>query len=98
MVWFSAAMGHASNQRPLRHSFSETDQLKEATEWGRSNVYGEVLPAACFPTEIYGSPGARDSAYKLPDLWFAGSYWGISKAAADIIRQFEIGNCAFHPV
>ncbi|MGL6043585.1 MAG: hypothetical protein ACRC1J_06640, partial [Sandaracinobacteroides sp.] len=23
---------------------------------------------------------------------------GISKAAADIIRQFEIGNCAFHPV
>ena len=98
MVWISTAPGHASNQRPLRHSFSETDQRQFAIDCGKRNFNGESLGPECFPQEIYGAPHARESNYGVPHLFFAGSYWGVSKAAADVLRQFDLGGGALYPV
>jgi hypothetical protein len=97
-VWISIAMGSGANLLRLRHSFSETDQLKDAIAWGKQNVYGEPLKAECFPAEIYGAPDAKESDYRLPNIFFAGSFWAVSKAAADVLRQFDLGAGALYPV
>lgn len=97
-AWISTAPGHASNQRPLRHSFSETDKRQFAIDCGKRNGSGEVLDPDCFPSEIYGAPNAKERDYKLPDLFFAGSYWAVSKAVADILIQFDLGEGAIYPV
>lgn len=97
-VWMSIAPGHGSNLRPLRHSFCETDQINDAMSWGALNNAGESLTAAHFPSEIYGAPDAKESDYRLPDIFFAGSFWGISKAAADVLRQFDLGGGGLYPV
>ncbi|MFL9498842.1 imm11 family protein [Rhodopseudomonas palustris] len=97
-VWISIAPGSGTNLRPLRHSFSETEQRQVAIAWGDQNVAGEPLKAECFPSEIYGAPDARESAYRLPDIFFAGSYWAVSKAAADVLRQFDLGGGGLFPV
>ena len=98
MVWISTAPAHPSNLRPLRHSFSETEQLQFSIECGERNIGGEPLGADCFPKEIYGAPHARESNYGVPHLFFAGSYWVVSKAAADVLRQFDLGGGALYPV
>lgn len=97
-VWISTAPGHASNQRPLRHSFSETEKRQYGIDCGRRNDSGESLDSECFPSEIYGAPNAKESNYKLPDIFFAGSYWAVTKAAADVLRQFVLGGGALYPV
>lgn len=97
-VWISIALGDGSNMRPLRHSFSETDRWKDAIAWGENNVAGASLPAECFPSEIYGAPDAKEADYRLPNLFFAGSFWVVSKAAADVLRQFDLGGGGLYPV
>jgi hypothetical protein len=59
---------------------------------------GEPLNAECFPSEIYGAPHARESNYRLPHIFFAGSYWAVSKTAADVLRQFDLGAGGLYPV
>lgn len=98
IAWISTAPAHASNLRRLRHSFSETADLNDAIASGLRNMAGEPLPATCFPSEIYGSPGATERDYKLPDLFFAGSFWAVTEAAADVMRQFDLGEGALYPV
>lgn len=96
-VWISTAPGHASNQRSLRHSFSETEkQFAIDCRW--KNESGESLGPDCFPKQIYGAPNAKEKDYLLPDIFFAGSYWVVSKNAADVLRQFNLGNGALYPV
>ena len=97
-VWISTAPGHASNQRPLRHSFSEGPQLQWAIASKQRNMSGEPLGRDHFPEEIYGAPNARESSFKLPDIFHAGSYWVVSGAAADILRRFDLGGGALYPV
>jgi hypothetical protein len=97
MVWVSRAMKQASNQRPLRHSFSD-DQRSFAIDCKRKNEMGEPLGRECFPEVIYGAPNAKEKDYRLPNLFFAGSYWAASKAAADVLRLFDLGNGALYPV
>ena len=97
-VWISTAPGHASNQRPLRHSFSGGDQVQFAIDCNKRNMVGEPLGPECFPSEIYGAPNAKESNYKLPDIFYAGSYWAVSKAASDVLRQFDLGGGALYPV
>src|SRR3954454_1082699 len=97
-VWISIAMGHGTNLGRLRHSFSETDQRQDSIAWGQQNVAGEPLKAECFPSEIYGAPDAKDSDYRLPSIFYAGSFWAVSKAAADVLRQFDLGAGGLYPV
>jgi hypothetical protein len=62
------------------------------------NDAGDSLDQSCFPEEIFGAPHARESAYRLPDIFFAGTYWAVSKAAADALRQFDLGGGGLYPV
>lgn len=99
MVWVSAAPAHPSNLRPLTHSFREPEEkLDFARECRKRNEAGESLGPECFPEEIFGAPHAKESNYGVPHLFFAGSYWGVSKAAADVLRQFDLGGGALYPV
>ena len=52
----------------------------------------------CFPQIIYGAPNAKEKDYRLPHLFFAGSYWAISEAAANVLWQFQLGDCSLYPV
>jgi len=97
-VWISTAPGHPSNLRPFRHSFSEGPQVEWAIASNKRNMSGEPLGRDCFPEEIFGAPDARESNYKLPDIFYAGSYWVVSKAAADVFWHFDMGNGALYPV
>lgn len=97
-VWISIAPGDASNLRPLKHSFSDTEMRQQAMNWGSQNRDGQSLGAECFPSEIYGALNAKEADYKLPHLFFAGSFWVVSKAAADVLRQFDLGGGGLYPV
>jgi hypothetical protein len=35
---------------------------------------------------------------ELPDIFCAGTVWAISKAAADVLRQFDLGGGGLYPV
>lgn len=98
IAWISTAPSHASNQRPLRHSFSDGPQVQFAIECKKRNMAGEPLGPDCFPDEIYGAPGAKESDYNLPDVFYAGSFWVVSNAAARILRLFELGGGGLYPV
>ncbi|MGV2051592.1 imm11 family protein [Agrobacterium sp. 22-209-1] len=97
-VWISIAPGDGSNLRYLTNSFVRTEKQNDGMAWGERNNSGESLPAECFPEEIYGTPDAKESAYKLPDLFFEGNFWVVSKAAADVLRQFDLGGGGLYPV
>ena len=97
-VWISTAPGHASNMRPLKHSFSNDEQRKVGLEWAQRNIDGEPLTAEFFPDEIWGISSARPSAYNLPNLFRAGDVWAVSALAADVLRQFDLGGGGLYPV
>lgn len=98
-VWISIAPGHGSKLRPMANSFMVNDELlKHASACRARNDAGEPLDKSCFPDEIFGAPHARESNYKLPDLFFAGSVWAVSKAAAEVLRQFDLGGGGLYPV
>ena len=98
-VWISIAPGHGSMLRPMANSFMVTDELlKNASACRARNAAGEPLDQSCFPDEIFGAPHARESNYKLPDLFFAGSVWAVSKSAADVLRQSNLGGGGLYPV
>jgi hypothetical protein len=59
---------------------------------------GEPLKAECFPSESYGAPDAKDSDYRLPNLFFAGSFWAISRTVVEVLRQFDLGAGGLYPV
>src|SRR4051812_20701969 len=69
-----------------------------AGAWGNQNMAGEPLKAECFPSESYGAPDAKDSDYRLPNLFFAGSFWTISRTVVEVLRQFDLGAGGLYPV
>jgi hypothetical protein len=97
-VWISLAPGHGSNiGRPFKSSFSDTNQ-EQGIKWGVQNSYGEPLPEPCFPKFFYGNQRATESAYRLPDLFRIGEFWITSRAAANVLEQFNMGDGALYPV
>jgi len=87
-VWISLAPGSSTNLRPLTHSFSVSEEwLKHASACRQRNEAGESLDQSCFPEQIFGAPDAEEKDYRLPDIFFAGTFWAVSKPAADVLRQ-----------
>jgi hypothetical protein len=76
----------------------ETDKRQDSIAWGEQNDAGEPLKAESFPAEIYGAPSATESDYRLPNIFHAGSFWVVSKAAANVLRQFDLGAGGLYPV
>ncbi len=98
-IWISTALGSSVNIKPFITSFSESDQEHDAIDWGKQNKAGIPLPAQCFPAEIYGDRSAQESNYRrLPDLFFAATVWVVSKAAANVLRQFDLGAGSLYTV
>lgn len=100
MVWISTAPADPSNFKSLVHRFWKNDTTQEAglREITAKIKRGEALTADEFPSEIFGAPDAKESDYKLPDLFYAYGFWVVTKAAADVLRQFELGGGGLHPV
>ena len=98
-VWISTAIGHASNLRPMTHSFSGDDNsIRHASECRRLNEEGKTLGSECFPTEVFGAPNVIKADYSLPHLFFAGSFWVVSALAANVMKQFNLGDGSLYPV
>ncbi len=97
-VWISTAPGHASNMRPLKHSFSNDEQRKVGLEWAQRNIDGEPLTGESFPDEIWGISSAGEKDYTLPNIFRAGDVWVASAVAADVLRQFDLGSGGLYPV
>jgi hypothetical protein len=98
-IWMSVAMGRTSSIKRFTQNFADDpEQLEKAILMRRRNDAGESIPAEFFPAEIYGAPGSKPGKYKLPNLFFAGSFWVVSGAAADVIRQFDLGGGGLYPV
>lgn len=99
MVWYVDGLTYPGNKRPMTHSFSATEEQMEFARASRKkNDEGESLGPDCFPADIFGVPMAEEKDYKLPNLFFAGSFWVVSKAAADVLRQFDLGGGGLFPV
>lgn len=97
VVWVSRALVHPTNQRPFRNDVAERDhdrliQVKQANE------RGELLGPNDFPKEIFGATHALERHYQVPDLFAAYGYWMVSEAAAEVLRQFDLGQAQLRPV
>lgn len=98
-VWLSRAMGHASNLRPMTYKLSlDEDSEARSISIRKMNEEGDPLPQDCFPAEIFGAANAEEADYKLPDLFFADSYWVVSTKAANVLIKFDLGNGSLYPV
>ena len=98
-AWISRAPAHASNLRPLRHSLSDDNTKLELVQNAQKRIEsGEPVGLECLPEEIYGAPHAKEKDYNLPDIFFAYGYWAVSKAAADVMRQFDLGRASLSAV
>jgi hypothetical protein len=98
VVWASAAMVNPANLRPITHCFSGDDaSLDFAINSKRANENGEALGPECFPPDIFVAKRASTNYDKLPDFFFAGSYWVVSGAAGRIMQQFNLGNGNLYP-
>ena len=98
-IWMSVALGRTSIMKPMTHSFADDPlQLQQALVTRRKNDAGESISAEHFPKKIFGAPSAREHTYKLPNIFFAGSFWVISSAAADVMREFDMGGGGLYPV
>lgn len=93
-VWASAAMIDQALIMPLRN---EIDENGADIDDGRRNRAGEALAADNFPRRIWATEDF-DESLVLPHIFFAYTCWVVSAAAADILRQFEMGEGALYPV
>ena len=99
-VWASNAMINPRMLRPITHSYNDgIDGPKTdfAITCGRKNAAGEPLGDECFPEQIYVKKDADTNYDKLPDLFFAGSYWVVSGATADVMHKFDLGQGNLYP-
>lgn len=97
LVWVSRAMVHASNQRPFRNDVAERDH-DGLIEIKQRNERGEVLAPDEFPKVIFGAPHAEEKDYCVPDLFAAYGYWVLSEAAANVLRESDLGQAQLVPV
>jgi hypothetical protein len=84
--------------RPLTYYFGDNENIDDEIAWCARNISGDAVVAECFPPVIHGMPDAKESSYNLPHIFNASNYWVASKAAADVVRQFDLGGGGLYPV
>jgi hypothetical protein len=97
IVWISRAIKHPTNQRPFQNDVAERDHAR-LIEIKQANERGEVLGPNDFPTVIFGAPHALERHYQVPDLFAAYGYWMVSEQAANVLRQFDLGQAQLRSV
>lgn len=58
---------------------------------------GKSVPAAMCPKQVWAGEAAKLSGL-LPDLFLANAYPIVSERGAAVLRQFDLGGGALHPV
>ncbi len=59
--------------------------------------HGQPVPEDMCPTKIWGDAG-KGYIRRLPNLFNANGYYVVSSKAAEVLRQFELGQGALYPV
>lgn len=83
---------HPDKSAPRPAGFSNAEVVAVLEK----NMAGEPLTADAFPKEHYFLLGG-DFRKTIPPV-FANSYIYLRADAVEILRQFNLGNCAFYPV
>lgn len=98
-VWASSVMVSIYGKMFFRNALDFDEGPVDPRLQGsrRRNEAGEVLSAESFPPEIWGVRGRKDYE-SLPDIFMGYGPWIVSRAAADVIQQFDIGQGQFFPI
>lgn len=94
-VWLSRALADTSIIFFFDSDLA-ADNVERAVEGTKRNPLGEALGEEYFPKSVRASNETVPE--RLPDLFVANGYWVVSKKAADVLRQFDLGNGALYPV
>lgn len=93
-VWVSKAMMEARLILLVYTDISRNDRAR-AAEGERRNLRGESVPADMCPKRIWREP---DEERPIPDMFLAEGQPIVSARVAEILRGFDLGNGALHPV
>jgi hypothetical protein len=96
IVWASSVMVSPTAKMFFENALVEVPRDPKLDNSSR-NEKGEVLSAENFPREVWGVRGLNDSK-SLPDIFMGYGPWIVSKAVADVMRQFDMGNGGLYPV
>lgn len=95
IVWLSRALADTSIILFFDSDLALGD-VAMAVEGTKRNPLGEALGEEYFPKSLRASNETVPE--RLPDLFVANGYWVVSKKAADVLCQFDLGNGALYPV
>jgi len=95
-VWVSGAMMDSSLIKSAKMDVDDSN-LDLVVEAQRCQGQGNPLPADRYPQVIFGMFPFKKNK-KLPDFCNAGGFWTVSRAFADVLRQFNLGRTRFYPV
>jgi hypothetical protein len=95
-VWLSAILAESSLILMVKTDIDQ-DNTAVAIEAGKLLRAGKSVAADMSPKLIWGDED-RKPLTRLPDLFVAQSYVVVSHKAAEILRQFDLGGGALHPV
>jgi hypothetical protein len=100
-VWLSTAWADPELVQMVTTDLSETDR-DAMIEGIEANKRGSPVSALICPQMIWGdadaAPYERLDANPMPDLFWARGQPIVSRRAADIMRHFDLGGGALHPV
>ena len=94
-AWICAARQDPILIKMVNTEIESKDPQKEI-EGQQLNEKGLSVPPELCPRRIWGD-GSR-AFNKVPDLFWAMSQWIVSERAADVMRKFDLGGGALHPV
>jgi len=102
-IWVSEAPLRSENSKVTFNSFVPVDETFDesyyfAKQSCQKNASGEKLTQENFPEHIYSNKTSKGRKQEFRDFFFARGYNVISKKAADVLRNFELGNCTLFPV
>jgi hypothetical protein len=98
-VWMCKLPKAIDGQRMLNSFFTEDTSNEEALRaTTRAIQMGSPISAEQVPAAIFGAPDAEERHYKLPHLFYAYGFSIVSKAAADVLQQFDLGGGGLYPV
>ena len=95
-VWISSAQQDPGLIQRVHTDLAQQDDEPDL-KGQELNKKGLPVPPELCPKKIWGDESAR-TFKKMPDLFWAWSQWIVSERAADVMRRFDLGGGALHPV
>ena len=95
-VWISKAMTDSRLILRMMNDFYQVHQ-QQSIDGTDLLKHGLPVPANMCPKRIWPKSDRRD-LNKVPDLFVSQGHYIVSERAADILRQFDLGGRALHPV